>query len=170
MQNKIKTMNESKEITLFWNHYIICDIIEMTICLSLFLTLYFIFNFSPWTLFIPVLLGAGIIYVLSQKKTDVTIDLSGIKIGEKCIKWENIESVGINTIYGSISLELVVVLKNSSFYEVRFFPIPLKNSSLMIDRKIRELSGNSICPKASFWVRYVNYPICRCAISLFHKN
>ena len=163
-------MSENKEMTFKWRNYFIGEIIEASIYTLLLMFLYLVFDLSPWLLLIIVFLWTFVIYECFHRKSNVTINSSGILIDSKSIKWENIDAVNINTVRGSNALELTIVKKNGITHMFCFFPLIFNKNSLMVDYKIRELSGDRVHPKACFWIRCFHYPICKCVNSLFNKN
>ncbi len=160
-----------KEITLKWRDYLIGETIE-TLSYSILLLFILSFDLSLWIFILSIIVPLWIllIYEYFHKESDVTIAASGIVIDNICIKWKNIDTVKINTIKGSAGRELVIVKRNGDSHSFRYFPTFSQKSSLMIDHLIRESSGNSVQPKACLWVRYFDYPICKCYTSLFRKG
>lgn len=166
-------MNEYKEITFYWRKYFFGEVVETSVFSIIILSVYLIFDFTPWILLISFAQWAMVVFDYFDKKTNVSINLSGILIDGKCIKWDNVAEVNINSFRGSCARRLVVVTKDGNTREFCYFPISLNNSSLMVDYTIRGLSGDRVHPKADIWIKYIFYPICKCAIFLFckeHKN
>lgn len=173
-------MNEYKEMTLRWRECFVRRLVELSIASVIFLIsllipyLFFDVTLSllGWIFFILSFgsAWAGVLYESFHEGPDITINLSGILIANKCIKWEKIKGVNIDHPGYSDAIVYEVLLKNGSVHEFRYSSLSLKKSSLMIDNTIRKLSGNRVIPRAGSLLRYINYPISKCAISLFCKE
>ena len=157
-------------MTFSWKEYLVCEIVETSVFSILILILYLAFTLSPWILILLFALWYSVVCDLKIKKTDVIINTSGIMIDDKCIKWDNVNDVHINTFRGSMARKLVIMTKNSCTHEFCFFPRLVEKSSLMVDYNIRKLSENRIIPQACFWVRYFDYPICKFVIKFVIKS
>lgn len=72
-------MNEYKEITFYWRKYFFGEVVETSVFSIIILSVYLIFDFTPWILLISFAQWAMVVFDYFDKKTNVSIQWFGRK-------------------------------------------------------------------------------------------